>query len=66
MSGVNFARVAVQMTKIVIGEENAAYETWKYKRDHFEKFVEENQPSIYVKKKSQGASRQNLKSKRKK
>ena len=66
MNGINFARVAVQMAKIVIGERNPAYETWKYKRDHFEKFVEENQPSIHVKKKSQGASRQNMKSKRKK
>ena len=29
---VNFAKVAVQMAKIVVGEGSPAYETWKYTR----------------------------------
>ena len=32
MNCVNFAKAAVQMAKIVVGEENPAYETWKRKR----------------------------------
>lgn len=51
---VNFAKVAVQLAKIVVGEGSPAYETWKHTRDHFEEFVEENQ-AIHENTKPEGA-----------